>query len=117
MNDLDSVVHALREFAAERDWAQFHDPKNLAMALSSEVGELCALYRWVSTLDADSFSQDPKNRARIEDEMADITIFLLLLADRTGIDLEQVALRKVIQNAARYPVEKSRGMSERPGRG
>ena len=114
MSDLNSVVAALREFAAERDWRQFHDPKNLAMALSSEVGELCALYRWVRTEDADTFSQDPKNRPRIEDELADVTIFLLLLADRTGIDLEEVALKKIAQNAARYPVEKSRGVSERP---
>ncbi len=116
MSDLDRVVRALREFAAERDWRQFHDPKNLAMALSSEVGELCALYRWVRTEDADSFGQDPGTRARIEDELADVTIFLLLLADRTGIDLEEVALKKIAQNAARYPVAESRGQAERPGR-
>ncbi len=116
MSDLNSVVAALREFAAERDWRQFHDPKNLAMALSSEVGELCALYRWVRTEDADTFSHDPKNRPRIEDELADVTIFLLLLADRTGIDLEAAALKKIAQNASRYPVERSRGVSERPER-
>ncbi|HOD08121.1 MAG TPA: nucleotide pyrophosphohydrolase [Myxococcota bacterium] len=97
-------------------WGQFHDPKNLAMALSSEVGELCALYRWVRSEDADTFSQDPRNRARIEDEIADVTIFLLLLADRTGINLEEVALKKIAHNAARYPVAKSRGQSERPDR-
>lgn len=117
MVDLNRVVTALREFAAQRDWGQFHDPKNLAMALSSEVGELCALYRWVRTEDADSFGQDPGNRARIEDELADVTIFLLLLADRTGINLEEVAMRKISRNAARCPVEMSRGLAERPGRG
>ncbi len=117
MSDLDRVVTALREFAAERDWGQFHDPKNLAMALSSEVGELCALYRWVRTDDADAFAQDPANRAKVEDELADVTIFLLLLADRTGIDLEEAALKKIGRNAARYPVEESRGRAELPGRG
>ena len=117
MADLNGVVTALREFAAQRDWGQFHAPKNLAMALSSEVGELCALYRWVRTDDADAFAQDPANRARVEDELADVTIFLLLLADRTGINQEEVAMKKIARNAARYPVEESRGQADRPGRG
>ncbi|HOI11084.1 MAG TPA: nucleotide pyrophosphohydrolase [Myxococcota bacterium] len=114
MNDLDPVVKALRRFVTDRDWSQFHDPKNLAMALASEVGELCALYRWVRSEDADGFSRDPKNRPRIEDEMADVAIFLLLLADRTGVDLAEVALRKIAGNDVRYPVAASRGRSEKP---
>jgi NTP pyrophosphatase (non-canonical NTP hydrolase) len=114
VTDLNPVLEALRTFVAERDWAQFHDPKNLAMALSSEVGELCALYRWVRSEDSDEFGHAPASRPRLEDEMADVTICLLLLAERTGIDLAEVALRKIEANGRRYPVESSRGRSERP---
>ena len=114
---LEDLVARLRAFVAERDWAQFHDPKNLTMALASEVGELCALYRWVRNEDADAFSRDAVQRPRIEAEVADVTILLLLLSDRLGIDLPEAVNRKIDANALKYPAATSRGRSEPPGPG
>src|ERR1043165_2474683 len=81
------VVAELRRFVAERDWQQFHDPKNLAMLLASEVGELVAEYRWIDGRDADEHSRADPARARIADEIGDVGIALVLLCERTGIDL------------------------------
>jgi NTP pyrophosphatase (non-canonical NTP hydrolase) len=112
------TIHALRDelrqFMAERDWGQFHDPKNLAMLLASEVGELCDVYRWVPNADADSFSARPENREAIADEVADVAIGVLLLADRIGLDLAQTIRAKMIKNGQKYPVELSRGKADRP---
>ena len=115
MSILDDLTTVLRQFVAERDWQQFHDPKNLAMLVASEAGELVAEYRWVRGDDADAHSREPDARARIAAEIADVGIALLLLCDRTGLDLAQVIEDKVAKNAVRYPVATSRGRSERPG--
>jgi NTP pyrophosphatase (non-canonical NTP hydrolase) len=114
MNELEAFVGELRRFVAERDWAQFHDPKNLAMLLASEVGELVAEYRWVAGANADAHSRQADPRARIADEIGDVGIALLLLCDRTGIDLLQAMSDKLAKNRARYPVEAARGKAERP---
>lgn len=114
MTDVDSLLTELRQFVAERDWTQFHDPKNLAMLLASEVGELVAEYRWVAGAAADAHSRAPEARARIADEIGDVGIALLLLCDRTGIDLGDAVTRKLARNRARYPVDKSRGNPDRP---
>ena len=112
--DYASLVAELREFVAERDWSQFHDPKNLAMLLSSEAGELLAEYRWIPNDRADAFSRDPEARERITNEIGDVGIALLLLCDRTGIDLQSAMRDKLARNRARYPVELSRGRAARP---
>jgi len=112
---LADLLAALRAFVADRDWAQFHDPKNLAMLLASEAGELVAEYRWVRGEDADAHSRAPEPRARIAAEIADVGIALLLLCDRIGLDLTQAIADKLARNAARYPVEASRGRPDRPG--
>ncbi|HLK89087.1 MAG TPA: nucleotide pyrophosphohydrolase [Polyangia bacterium] len=112
--DLPTFIAELRRFVAERDWAQFHDPKNLAMLLSSEVGELCAEYRWVAGAAADEHSRAEAPRARITDEIGDVGIALLLLCDRIGVDLLQAMSDKLSKNRDRYPVEASRGRAERP---
>ena len=114
MPTLDELTTALRRFAAERDWQQFHDPKNLAMLVASEAGELVAEYRWVRGDEADAHSRVPAPRARVAAEIADVGIALLLLCDRIGLDLTQAMADKLAQNAARYPIEKSRGRAERP---
>jgi dCTP diphosphatase len=111
---LDDVVASLRQFVAEREWEQFHDPKNLAMLVASEAGELLAEYRWVKGNEADAHSHDPQARARIADEVGDVGISLLLLCDRISLDLVQAMKDKLARNRARYPVEASRGRSERP---
>ena len=114
MASLDELTAALRRFAADRDWQQFHDPKNLAMLLASEAGELVAEYRWVRGDEADARSHEAEPRARIAAEVADVGIALLLLCDRIGLDLTQAIADKLARNAARYPVEQSRGRADRP---
>jgi len=114
MPTLDDLTAALRKFVADRDWQQFHDPKNLAMLVASEAGELLAEYRWVRGEEADAHSREPQARARIAAEVADVGIGLLLLCDRIGLDLGEAIAGKLAANAQRYPAEASRGRAERP---
>lgn len=113
-NSLNSVVDELREFVRERDWEEFHDPKNLAMAVSSEAGELLAEYRWVGNDEADNWSHDPENLKRIQAEAADVGIALVLFCDRVGIDLLSAMRYKITVNRTNYPVQSSRGRHSRP---
>src|SRR5262245_65524401 len=105
MPTLPDLTAALRTFVAERDWAQFHDPKNLAMLVASEAGELVAEYRWVRGEDADAHSREAAARERIVAEVADVGIGLMLLCERIGVDLVEAMRAKVRRNAERYPVE------------
>jgi dCTP diphosphatase len=114
MTSLDELRAELRAFVAAREWEQFHDPKNLAMLVASEAGELVAEYRWVRGEDADAHSREPAARARIAAEVADVGIGLLLLCERIGVDLFEVMRAKVAKNAEKYPVERARGKAERP---
>ncbi|HEY7680463.1 MAG TPA: nucleotide pyrophosphohydrolase [Terriglobia bacterium] len=114
MDRLEEMVRELRVFVAEREWEQFHDPKNLAMAVASEAGELLAEYRWVNNAEADSYSKDTGHRARIAAEAADVGIALLLFCDRIGLDLIDAIKEKMGQNRRNYPVEQSRGRWQRP---
>lgn len=109
---LEAVMVELREFVAEREWRRFHDPKNLAMAVASEAGELLAELRWVASEDADSACHEPARRARIADEVADVAITLLLLADRMDLDLPTAIRAKMVKNRAKYPADEFRGRSE-----
>lgn len=114
---LDDLIASLRQFVAARDWQQFHDPKNLAMLVASEAGELVAEYRWVRGDTADARSREPEARVRIADELADVAIAVLLLSDRIGLDLARAIEDKLVKNAVRYPVEAARGRAERPQAG
>jgi dCTP diphosphatase len=107
--DLTALISQLRQFVAERDWAQFHDPKNLAMLVGSEAGELVAEYRWVRSEEADAHSRDPVARARIAAEIGDVGIALLLLCDRIGLDPLEAMSEKLAANRRKYPVETARG--------
>lgn len=111
---LDEIIEELHNFVAERDWQQFHNPKNLAMALVSEAGELAAEYRWIDGADADAWSGNVKNRATVSAEAADVAIALLLFCDRIGVDLIDAVRAKLIVNAKNYPVGFSRGKPFRP---
>ena len=114
MERLDTVMQNIREFVEEREWQPFHDPKNLAMAIASEAGELGAEYRWVSNTDADRLTASAEPRARISAEAADVGIALLLFCDRIGLDLFQAIEEKMAVNRQNYPAELSRGHAERP---
>lgn len=97
----------LDTFAAERDWDQFHNPKNLAMALAAEAGELLEHFQWL-TLD-EAANLPPATLEAVTLECADVLLFLIRLADKLKIDLADAALKKLEINAQKYPVEKSRG--------
>lgn len=114
MDELQALQARIREFVAERDWQQFHDPKNLAMLLASEAGELLAEYRWIHNNDADAASQDPERRARILSEIGDVGLSLLLLCQRIGADPIAAMSAKLERNRTRYPVDLARGKSDRP---
>lgn len=105
MPDLREARAAIRAFVNARSWEPFHDPKNLAMAVASEAGELVAELRWVASEGADDYAQRQDVRARLEDEAADVAITLLMFCDRVGIDLEDAIPRKLAKNAGRYPIE------------
>ena len=105
---LDQLLVALRQFTRERSWEQFHDPKNLSMLLASEAGELLQLFRWVRNDESDAFAAQADNRRRIEEELADCAIGVLLLADRLGIDLAAAVRVKIELNRVKYPAPGAR---------
>lgn len=111
MDDLTSLRDRLREFAAARDWDQFHSPKNLAMALAAETGELLERFQWLS--EQQSVGLPPAELAKVADEIADIQLYLVRLADKLNLDLVESAKRKISQNEAKYPVEKARGNAKK----
>jgi len=107
VSSLEELRARLAAFAAERDWEQFHSPKNLAMALAAEAGELLEHFQWLT--EAQSAALPAATRDEVALEIADVLLFLLRLADRLGIDPLEAGARKLELNARKYPVEKSRG--------
>lgn len=100
-------------FCSERDWDQFHNLKDLSLALSIEVSELLEHLRWKNPKEVDALLQDPAKREEVEDEVADIFFFVLRIAQRFSIDLPTALERKIAKNAAKYPIEKARGSSKK----
>ena len=98
-------------FARERDWEQFHAPKNLSMALAAEAGELMEHFLWASPEESRKVAADPEKRARIAEELADVVIYALEFANATGLDLAQAIGAKMEANALKYPVAKAKGRS------
>lgn len=117
MTDAETTVAELRgrvlAFVQERDWEQFHSPKNLSMALAAESGELMEHFLWAESKDSLAVARDPKKRPKIEDEIADVVIYALEFANICGIDLAAAIAAKLGKNAVKYPVEKSRGRSDK----
>ncbi len=105
LNDIQQLTEILRRFRDERDWAQFHNAKDLALALNIEAGELLEAFLWKSSEQADV--------AVVKEELADVITFALLLADKYGLDVKQIVLEKMEQNARKYPVEKSKGSAKK----
>ncbi|MBA0125643.1 nucleotide pyrophosphohydrolase [Haloechinothrix sp. YIM 98757] len=101
--NLDDLRQRLREFADARDWHQYHTPKNLVMALSGEVGELNALFQWLTPEESDEWQDNPELAADVRDEVADIAIYLIRLADVLGVDILEVAKAKIDRNELRFP--------------
>lgn len=106
-HELARFKREFREFVAERDWEQFHSPKNLVMALAGEVGELLEHFQWLST--EESQNLPPETLIEVAEEIADIQIYLATLADRLGVKIGPAVARKMKINAEKYPAEKARG--------
>ena len=117
MQDATTTVAILRErvmaFARERDWEQFHSPKNLSMALAAEAGELMEHFLWTESRVSLDTVRDPKRRSRIEEEIADVVIYALEFANIAGIDLSAAIESKLASNARKYPVEKAKGRADK----
>lgn len=117
LTDSSATVETLKSrilaFARERDWEQFHAPKNLSMALAAEAGELMEHFLWVSPEASRALAADPAQRGRIADELADIVVYALQFANVTGIDLAAAIEAKMAANALKYPVEKARGRADK----
>jgi len=111
MDSLEDLRNELKQFAQDRDWRQFHSPKNLAMALCGEIGELAEQFQWLREDDSRNLSE--KKLDAVKGEIADIQLYLILLADSLGIDIVQVSNEKIALNAEKYPVEKSKGRSDK----
>jgi NTP pyrophosphatase (non-canonical NTP hydrolase) len=109
---MNALRDALRQFAAERDWDQFHSPKNLAIALSVEASELLEHFQWLTEAQAGALAADKLGEVR--DEMADVLIYLVRLADKLDVDLIDAAKKKMVKNALKYPADKVRGSIRKP---
>ena len=105
------ILEKLRSFVGERDWAKFHSPKNLAMALSVEAAEIVEHFQWLTQ--EQSYNMDPDKIKKVRDEIGDVFIYLVMLADKLDIDPLAAALDKIEKNEKNYPVSRVRGKAEK----
>lgn len=105
MSDIKKITEALINFRNERDWEQFHNPKDLALAINVEAGELLELYLWKNAAEA--------NKEKIKEELADVFAYAFLLADKYQFDVKEIILEKIKKNAEKYPVEKAKGSAKK----
>lgn len=111
MKEIKSLQNQLQQFANERDWDQFHSPKNLSMALSVEASELLEHFQWLT--EKQSIELSGENLQAVSEEVADVFIYLLKIADQLDIDLIEQATKKIQKNAKKYPVDKARGNAKK----
>jgi len=110
-NELEAIKLRLRDFAKERDWDQFHSPKNFSMALIVECAELVEHFQWLTDEQSKNLPADTLEEVSLE--MADVMIYLIRLADKLDVDLLEVVDRKIELNAKKYPIEKSKGIAKK----
>lgn len=111
--DIEKVKLKLRTFASERDWDQFHSPKNLACALNVEASELLEIFQWMNEKDSREIMKDPIMAQKVKDEMSDIFYYLARLSDILEIDLEEEFFNKMPKNELKYPIELAKGNSKK----
>ena len=109
--DLEAIFQYQRKFAADRDWEQFHTPKNLAMALSVEASELLEIFQWLTPEQSNKIKENSELMKSVKDEISDTLYYLLRMTDLLEIDLEEAMSKKMIENEKKYPVEKSKGIA------
>lgn len=121
MTDTQTTVAELRklvdDFVADRDWSQFHTPKNLSMALAIEAAELMEHFQWLTPEESWAIRDDPAKLAEVSEELADVFGYCLALASELGIDMAPTVRAKMVKNAAKYPVERYRGRVDEGERG
>ena len=105
MKESEEIIQALLKFRNERDWEQFHNPKDLTLALNIEAGELLELFLWKDAADA--------NQDKIKEELADVFAYAFLIADKYNLDVKQIILDKIKKNAEKYPVDKAKGTAKK----
>jgi NTP pyrophosphatase (non-canonical NTP hydrolase) len=105
MNDIQEITKALLKFRNERDWEQFHNPKDLALAISIESAELLELFLWKNA--------DQAKSEKVKEELADIFSFAFMLAEKYNFDVKEIVLEKIKQNAKKYPIDKAKGTSKK----
>ena len=110
--NLDKIKETLRKFTEERDWEQFHNPKNLATALSVEASELLEIFQWSNDGGLNEIN-DPKKREEIEKEIADVFNYIVRLADVLDVDLEKASMLKIDENEKKYPINAFKGTSRK----
>ena len=108
MTDIQEITKALIQFRNDRDWKQFHDSKNLAIALSIEAAELNEIFLWKNNVDSENV-----DREKVKEELADILSYAFLLAEKHEFDVKQIVIEKIKRNSEKYPVEKSKGNSKK----
>lgn len=111
--DILGLKELVNSFAKERDWDQFHSIKNLSMALSVESSELMELFQWMTEEESNAIKTNPEKYQKVQEEVADVFVYLLRIASKADIDLEQAVRSKMEKNKAKYPVELSRGNSKK----
>lgn len=111
--DLEKLNQIITKFSEDRDWDQFHSVKNLSMALSVEASELAEIFQWMTEDQSNKIKNNPEVMIKIEDEVADIFIYLMRVMKKTNIDLESAVINKMKKNEAKYPVELSKGLSKK----
>jgi dCTP diphosphatase len=104
----------VRQFVAERDWRQFHSPKNLSMSLAIEAAELMEHFQWIDNAESRRIADDPAKLAEVRDEIADVLCYTLALANELNVDLSAAVRDKMVKNTAKYPAELSRGRYDPP---
>ncbi|WP_373874006.1 nucleotide pyrophosphohydrolase [Pseudomonas tohonis] len=111
--DVTGLATALKQFADDRNWEQFHSPKNLAMALSGEVGELTEIFQWMTEEASRGAARNPDTAQAVREELADVLMYLVRLASVLDVDLNAAAQQKLQRNGEKYPVEKARDTSKK----
>ncbi|AGL85665.1 MULTISPECIES: nucleotide pyrophosphohydrolase [Pseudomonas] len=107
------LAEALQRFADDRDWQQFHSPKNLLLALTGETGELCEIFQWMSEADAKDAAMRPETAQAVKDELADVLMYLVRLSTVLGVDLNEAVTNKLALNGQKYPVDKAKSTSKK----
>lgn len=111
--DISRLADALQRFADDRDWQQFHSPKNLLLALTGETGELCEIFQWMSEADAKDAAKRPETAQAVKDELADVLMYLVRLSSVLGVDLNDAVTGKLALNGQKYPVDKAKSTSKK----